>query len=107
MIVLGLRIITSPTTIVSTDILNFPLVPTDQKTLRSQLSEEDSVCCLELDPKSRDALVHVQHVLLLALQSYWLPCYLRHVMATQELPILEVSAGGAVKGYSRQFQRGA
>ena len=75
----------------STDILNFPVIPTDQKTLKSNLSKGRRLSRLELDPKSRDALMHVQHVLLLALQSYWLPCYLFHVLATQKFPVLEVS----------------
>ena len=84
-----------------TDILNFPVIPTEQKTLKSKLRKGGRVSRLELDPRSREALMHVQHVLLLALQSYWLPCYLCHVLDTQPFPILEVSREPVDRGGER------
>ena len=86
--------ITCVVSVVSTDILNFSLVPVDQKTLGFKLRRGSRLPQRELDPNSREALMHVQHVLLLALQSYWLPCYLIHVLATQKFPILNVSNSG-------------
>jgi hypothetical protein len=70
------------------DILNFPVVPVDQAAFKARLDRKLSEDELNID--SHGALLHVQHVLLLALQSYWLPCYLLHVLTTAEMKVLEV-----------------
>ncbi|KAL8609222.1 hypothetical protein ACOMHN_036666 [Nucella lapillus] len=76
--------------LVATDILNFPVVPAGQCTLSSTLSQHGHLSHRELEPHSRQALRHVQEVLELALHSYWLPCYICHVLTSQPTAILQV-----------------
>jgi hypothetical protein len=47
----------------------------------------------ELDPKSHNAFAQVQQVLLTALQTYWLPSYILHLLYSLELEVLEVAKG--------------
>lgn len=72
------------------DLLNFPVVPIKEAVLAKKLKAESRMFPEELQPNSPLALLHVQKLLLAALQSYWLPCYLLHTLNTQPFSSLQV-----------------
>ncbi|KAK7501868.1 hypothetical protein BaRGS_00006954 [Batillaria attramentaria] len=65
------------------ELLTFTLLPTREKKLSSEIVGAHPLRPRELDPSSPHALQRVQHVLLDALRTYWVPCYVIHVLNTE------------------------
>ncbi|KAK7501796.1 hypothetical protein BaRGS_00006882 [Batillaria attramentaria] len=67
------------------ELLSFDMVPADTTTKKSKLY----VGAGEVDLNSKSALRRVHAVLLDALRSYWVPCYVLHVLNTESREIVQ------------------
>ncbi|KAL8604994.1 hypothetical protein ACOMHN_018796 [Nucella lapillus] len=77
------------TDIVASDLLNFPLIPVEDSVLKARINGSEPLSPRELEPRACEALERVQSVLVAALQSYWLPCYILHVLGSQNVHVLK------------------